>query len=214
MERLSFRRAMRHALQQKPVPQDAAPPPSIAAPAAPPPPPRGLAGALKSKVRSLGKGVVLRLMGPLRRLLVEHIEARIGNVQALQEGTDAKLHEVIVRLQHLQHSLGQLDRLAAGGQSVADLSRQLAALDAQASRLRTAIDDVAVKVRGPLELADGARAIRVADGYAVVPREEVTLTVMLTDAPGGGGLEPGTRDVLRRILKPGGPSWTSAPISA
>jgi FkbM family methyltransferase len=38
--------------------------------------------------------------------------------------------------------------------------------------------------------------------YICVPTSDLQLLIMLTDAP-SGGLEPGTREVLRRILRPG-----------
>ncbi len=179
-----------------------------------------LAKSLKRLVRFIARPVVARLIGPLRRLLVEHIEARIGNVQTVQHATSVKLDQTLVKLdqtlsmlQKNQQTLGELDRFAAAGHSLEGMVQQLAGLEARMAALRARIDDVSIKVRGPLELDDGSRAVRTSDGYAVVPRHDVTLTLMLLDAD-VGGLEPGTRSVLRKVLKPARPSSTSEPISA
>jgi FkbM family methyltransferase len=64
------------------------------------------------------------------------------------------------------------------------------------------LDDIGLKVRGPLAIDEATSAIRIAEGYVSVPRTDTALLLMLSDAP-VGGLEPGTRKVLLRVLAPG-----------
>jgi FkbM family methyltransferase len=63
------------------------------------------------------------------------------------------------------------------------------------------MDEFEVKMR-PLVTLDDAYAVRLGDGYILVPRDEPAFVLMLADAT-TGGLEPGTRACLKRVLQPG-----------
>lgn len=68
-------------------------------------------------------------------------------------------------------------------------------------KMQSNLDDIGLKVRGPLAIDEATFAVRTADGYVLVPRSDERLLVLLADAP-AGGLEPGTRVVLLRLLEP------------
>lgn len=78
-----------------------------------------------------------------------------------------------------------------------------AAFDEKLTAMRARIDDISIKVRGPIDLDAQTWALRTADGYAAVPKADTTLTTMLIDAD-VGGLEPGTRSLIRTLLPLGG----------
>lgn len=65
----------------------------------------------------------------------------------------------------------------------------------------TRMDEFEVKMR-PLVSLDDAYAVRLGDGYILVPKDEPAFVLMLADAT-TGGLEPGTRACLKRLLRPG-----------
>ncbi len=59
-----------------------------------------------------------------------------------------------------------------------------------------------IKVRGPHEYDTNTAAIRLNDGYVLVPKRARKLRLLLADAP-PDGLEPGTSQVIRRLLSKG-----------
>lgn len=65
----------------------------------------------------------------------------------------------------------------------------------------TRMDEFEVKMR-PFVTLDDAYAVRLGDGYVLAPKDEPAFVLMLADAT-TGGLEPGTRACLKRLLKPG-----------
>ncbi len=166
--------------------RERSPAPDSETSAAAPQPARGnVLVKIKSVFRRVGRPLVRRLVGPVRRFLVDHLEARLDNLQTVQ-------HDMIAKLDDLQRRSRELE----------GVTNQLSGLDEQLSAIRRKIDDIMLKVRGPLELEGGSLAVRTADGYAIVPRRDATLMLMLNDAE-LGLLEPGTRAVLREILTPG-----------
>jgi FkbM family methyltransferase len=63
-------------------------------------------------------------------------------------------------------------------------------------------DELEIKVRPMIPFDPDSWAIRLAEGYAMVPRSEANFAVMVANA-GSGGLEPGTRRVLKALIQPG-----------
>jgi FkbM family methyltransferase len=98
-----------------------------------------------------------------------------------------------ILLQHGQE-LQQLQRLQLLESIV---SRQ----DEQTRWFSRRLDEVEVKIR-PLISLDDAYAVRLGDGYVLAPKDELAFVLMLADAT-SGGLEPGTRLCLKRLLAEG-----------
>jgi FkbM family methyltransferase len=162
----------------------------------------------------LAKRVLRRLGGPVvrlaRRALLGPLVVRVDGLQQLVTALHVKqdaygqiagtFEGLLTGLHRKQDETHQ--QLTALENSLRRLHDEQAALDARLTAMRARVDDISIKVRGPIELDDATLAVRTGDGYAVVPRSDVALTAMLIDAD-VGGLEPGTRSVLRRLLKPG-----------
>lgn len=178
------------------------------------------APTLKTRAVALAKRVLRRLgrpvLGPLRRALLGPVQAMIVDLHvkhdaalvkqdyilAKHDATLLKQDHILAKQDAALRSLHRLDLVADGFAQMEKLVAQQAELDHRLAALRARIDDIGVKVRGPIDLDAQTRAIRTADGYAAVPSADTTLTTMLIDAD-IGGLEPGTRTVLRRLLQPG-----------
>jgi FkbM family methyltransferase len=116
----------------------------------------------------------------------------VGNVQFNISALHAKLEPI-------QHQLEDGHRkLEALHAKLALVETRLGLLEVMYSRL----DDLSMKVRMPLAINEATFAVRVADGYASVPRADTMLLITLMDAS-IGSLEAGTRNVLLRLLEPG-----------
>lgn len=63
-------------------------------------------------------------------------------------------------------------------------------------------DELEIKQRPLITYDDESMAIRMRDGYVMAPRHLPTFVTMLANAT-SRGLEPGTGDVLRRLIQPG-----------
>jgi len=59
-----------------------------------------------------------------------------------------------------------------------------------------------IKIRGPHHYDENTDAVRLNDGYVLVPKAAKKLRILLADAP-ADGLEPGTCQVIRKILAQG-----------
>jgi FkbM family methyltransferase len=132
------------------------------------------------------KRAILALLSPLkplarqvRRLLVGHIEA---SIEALRARNDVLLTELQQQTQLIQQQFARTLELT-----------QL---------LHAKIDDAGLRSRGVLAVDDATFAMRTYDGFILVPRQDTLLLIMLLDA-GPQGLEPGTRRVISKLLRPG-----------
>jgi FkbM family methyltransferase len=105
---------------------------------------------------------------------------------------------------------GKIDHLTVmTAEMASQVARQTAEMASQVARLQNlealtadrfhALD---IKVRGPHEFDGDTDAIRLNDGYVLVPKRARKLRLLLADAP-PDGLEPGTAQVLRRLLSKG-----------
>jgi len=125
------------------------------------------------------------------------------------------------RLIEMQGSLVAIERqLADRAEREAALERELAAARADIVQVRAAtlvardnasallglvgprFDELEIKIRPLIPFDDESYAVRLADGYALLPRSEPTFVTMVVNAP-SGGLEAGTRRVLRALIEPG-----------
>jgi FkbM family methyltransferase len=64
------------------------------------------------------------------------------------------------------------------------------------------LDELEIKSRPLIAFDEASYAVRLRDGYAMVPRDQPIFAVMVANAT-SGGLEPGTRRVLQALLGPG-----------
>ena len=83
-----------------------------------------------------------------------------------------------------------------------DLQQQFARTLELTQLLHAKIDDLGLRSRGVLAVDDATFALRTYDGFVLVPRQDTLLLIMLLDA-GPQGLEPGTRRMIFKLLRPG-----------
>jgi FkbM family methyltransferase len=127
------------------------------------------------------------------RDLLADIERRHAVLLALAKDDLAAGREVARRLEDFDAELGRLRR------------------DAEVLRERTGqllgivgprFDELEIKVRPLVPFDDESWAVRLADGYVLVPRGQPEFAVQVANAP-SGGLEAGTRRVLQALAQPG-----------
>lgn len=85
-----------------------------------------------------------------------------------------------------------------GDQAYGELTR----LPGQIALFGPRFDELEIKQRPLIAYDDESMAIRMRDGYVLAPRALPTFVTMLANAT-SKGLEPGTGDVLRRLVQPG-----------
>lgn len=135
------------------------------------------------------------LNAPVNNRLGE-IEARQANVIELLNAvrlTAARAHsdaqalqsQIQVMHEHHERQSSQLENLM--GQHLSSVGDRF--------------NEIEVKIR-PLVEFETAYAIRLGDGYVLAPKDEPIFALMLMDAT-TGGLEPGTRKCIQRLLLPG-----------
>jgi FkbM family methyltransferase len=178
-----------------------------------------------------------RRRGPIRRALSPFQGLAHYARAFLTAPLEAPLNVLVHRLGALEARLAVLESVAAdiradtaqanhGLLLAAARSDNLEArLDTLGARLETAqreavgemwvgvagrLNELELKLRPILAFGEDAFAVRLGDGYILAPRDQPILLSMLADAT-TGGLEPGTREVLRAILSPG---MTAADIGA
>lgn len=174
-----------------------APPTETPAPDAPPPaPPRRRFGLAR------------RLLGPLLSPVANYARRYLqASVEHELRETRHHLHAVSADLRALEHRLdlllGQNARLVAAlGQLDARVERDGVALARLPGLFGPRFDELEIKAR-PLIHYDGeSTAIRMRDGYVLAPTALPTFVTMLANAT-SRGLEPGTGEVLRRLVQPG-----------
>lgn len=220
MPRISFDRAIASAMQQKP----GDPPPAERASDQDQPGlvntmlPAGVRRrlnrplAMVHRLLGLGKRAARRLLGrPLRlmrRALLGPVPLHLTALQQIITGLHVKVDDLGKAVANIH------PRQDLAAKTLAEIQQRMEALaeaqdtmragtDATLVAMRARIDDISIKVRGPIDLDSATWAVRTGDGYAAVPKSDTTLTTMLIDAD-VGGLEPGTRSLIRKLLPPGG----------
>jgi FkbM family methyltransferase len=167
-------------------------------------------------------GLARRLIGPVlspvanyaRRYLQASVEHELRQTQSHLGALSAELNATQTRLAHTQELLQlvlQQQQVAAA--ALKDMTAQLAHVQ---SRGDQAYDDLArlpglfgprfdeleIKARPLIHYDADSTAIRMRDGYVLAPTALPTFVTMLANAT-SRGLEPGTGDVLRRLVQPG-----------
>jgi FkbM family methyltransferase len=163
-----------------------------------------------------------RLIGPVLSPVANYARRYLqASVEHELRQTQADLHATQARLAHaetLLHLVLQQQQIAtAAMQSVsAQLGRMEAPVhraDARADQIFTDLsrlpglfgprfDELEIKARPLIAYDAESTAIRMRDGYIMAPSNLPTFVTMLANAT-SRGLEPGTGDVLRRLVQPG-----------
>ena len=149
---------------------------------------------------------------------LDHVSGQTERIAAHLEGVAGVLAAVSQRLAEVERRQDRLAvavaaQAAAGNAVGADqlaLARRIAAagdhavarLDQVLGVLGPRFDELEVKIRPLIEVDDQSTAVRTADGYVMLPRSEPLFVTAVANAT-SGGLEPGTRRVLRALLRPG-----------
>jgi FkbM family methyltransferase len=127
-----------------------------------------------------------------------------GPARADLERTLIDVRSELARLGALCQSLR--DEILMLGDATDLVRRDVAALReagrAQAAASWERFDELEIKTRPLIPFDDESWAVRLRDGYAMLPRSEPMFTVMVANAP-SGGLEAGTRQVLKALIEPG-----------
>ena len=157
-----------------------------------------------------------RLSGPLGEMRIETrirngldggAQQRAGEIKAVSTG-----RSMVSRLKAKAKRIlyGPADRLRRFFNApveqrvdINDIKQQLmlVRLDQLTDMIGKRLDELEVKMR-PLVSLDDAYAVRLGDGYVLAPKTEPAFVLMLADAT-TGGLEPGTRACVKRLLRPG-----------
>ncbi|MDB5457497.1 MAG: methyltransferase [Caulobacter sp.] len=164
-------------------------------------------------------GLIRRALGPLlrpiadyaRRYLQAPVTHRLDQVEQHLGGIESVEDLLTQRISQLQSAL-EAARVQADHRHDA-LIQQIQATQASAAGAHHAIgelggalgprlDELEIKLRPLVPYDDDSWAVRMGDGYVLVARAERLFTMMLVDAT-TGGLEPGTRQVLKRLVRPG-----------
>lgn len=135
------------------------------------------------------------------------VQTRLDHTQGLLQQSHALLHQVIGRHDqdaaamralsaHLARLESPLARIETRGVDLADNLARLPGL------FGPRFDELEIKLRPLIAYDDESMAIRMRDGYVLAPRALPTFVTMLANAT-SKGLEPGTSDVLRRLVQPG-----------
>lgn len=193
---LSIRQAMT-------APSAAAALPSEADAGAPEPPPPA-----PPPLRRRALKWVYWLVYRVRTFLLTPLQSSLAEIEASQARLTDLIHQTAAQSRHEQEDLQRaLVRLEARlGQQLSVMRGQLedakAGLAALPPLIGPRFDELEIKVRPLIAFDDESYAVRLADGYLMTPQSEPTFTVMLANAP-SGGLEAGTRRVLRALIEPG-----------
>lgn len=164
-------------------------------------------------------GFVRRLIGPVvgpvanyaRRYLQASVEHQLGETRAHLGALSTELYATQVRLDQSQAMLQMVvQQQQASTAIIQAMSAQLGRIELRntqgfgelASMFGPRFDELEIKARPLIAYDEESMAIRMRDGYIMAPRALPTFVTMLANAT-SKGLEPGTTDVLRRLVQPG-----------
>ena len=159
-----------------------------------------LAATSKPPSGSLRGRLFGRVADYARRYLTASVEHRLTHVLTLQNTAQDRLEALsgqVVRLELVLHRL--IEAVDAATLSVGGVGRDVKDLP---GLMGPRFDELDIKVRPLIEFDETSYAVRLRDGYAMVPRQEQIFAVMVANAS-SGGLEPGTRRVLTALIRPG-----------
>jgi FkbM family methyltransferase len=148
-----------------------------------------------------------RIADYARRYLTASVEHRLTLVQVQQDGVRDQLEAVLTLQDAVRERLETTkDRLEALSAQVERLDAAIASIGRDLRDLPGLMgprfDELDIKVRPLIDFDEASYAVRLRDGYAMVPRQEPIFAVMVANAS-SGGLEPGTRRVLTSLIRPG-----------
>ena len=190
------------------------------------------ASAADLRPRTLRGRLFGRLADYARRYLTASVEHRLTHVLTVQDALQDRLEAMSAqneRLEFMVHRLMSLAEMTHGtlteigstvessvssvGAAVAGVHTSVAGVGAavlEADRsvkglpglMGPRFDELDIKVRPLIAFDETSYAVRLRDGYAMIPRQEPIFAVMVANAS-SGGLEPGTRRVLSALIQPG-----------
>ena len=169
-----------------------------------PPPPTSLSNPQPASLRGRLFG---RVADYARRYLTASVEHRLTHVLTLQNAAQDRLEALsgqVARLEMVLHRLVEAVDAATLSVDAATLSVGAVARDVKdlPGLMGPRFDELDIKVRPLIEFDEASYAVRLRDGYAMVPRQEPIFAVMVANAS-SEGLEPGTRRVLTSLIRPG-----------
>ncbi len=200
MARIDLPNSLRSAMS---VP-GAEPPPAaqtpVAAPEALPPPPY--------RPTSLRGRLFGRLADYARRYLTASVEHRLTLTQSEIGLMRAQLDRVEDLNRRLERYIADLNANAVEHRQI--LAAQIwqsrddltGRVDAIGGILGPRFDELEIKVRPLIAYDEASYAVRLRDGYAMVPKSQPAFALSIANAT-SGGLEPGTRTVLQALIRPG-----------
>jgi len=177
-----------------------APPQRLETDSSEPQKPRPIEPSPGASPTSLRGRIFGRLADYARRYLTASVEHRLTHVLTLQNTAQDRLEALsgqVVRLELVLHRL--IEAIDATNVSVSGVGRDLKDLP---GLMGPRFDELDIKIRPLIAFDDTSYAVRLRDGYAMVPRQEPMFAVMVANAS-SGGLEPGTRRVLTALIQPG-----------
>lgn len=182
------------------------------------PQPAAAASTADLRPRTLRGRLFGRLADYARRYLTASVEHRLTHLLTVQGALQDRLEAMSAqneRLEFMVHRLTSLAETTQGalievgstvqtsmtgvGAAVSELDRGVRGLP---GLMGPRFDELDIKVRPLIAFDETSYAIRLRDGYAMVPRQEPIFAVMVANAS-SGGLEPGTRRVLTALIQPG-----------
>ena len=182
---------------------------------APPPSGGGSDGPPPRRRFGFARGLIGPLVGPIanyaRRYLQASVEHQLGETRAHLGALSTELYATQVRLDQTQAMLQMVVQQQQASTAILQaMSAQLGRIELRntqgfgelASMFGPRFDELEIKARPLIAYDDESMAIRMRDGYVMAPRALPTFVTMLANAT-SRGLEPGTGDVLRRLVQPG-----------
>ncbi|WP_269715369.1 FkbM family methyltransferase [Caulobacter sp. NIBR2454] len=154
---------------------------------------------------------------PLRRLIgkafgpVAHYARRYLNasVEHHLRHVDGRISELSEQMERLERSMQASMLTVHRGLDSAQATRQTALVQHMDARIEglaglfgPRFDEIELKTRPLIDYDVDTIAVRLGDGYVMAPRDQPLFTLMLADAT-TGGLEPGTRRALKKLIAPG-----------
>lgn len=146
-----------------------------------------------------------------RRYLTASVEHRLSLVQSQLDLVQSQLDASAAQSDRIELLAERLLAAIEGPQAqlildMAGVKTDLKAVEADLRALPSMIgprlDEIEVKIRPLIAFDEESYAVRLRDGYAMVPRSEAVFAVMVANAT-SAGLEPGTRRVLQALIQPG-----------
>ncbi len=145
-------------------------------------------------------GWLFRIADYTRRFFLASVDHRLHEVQVSLAAIEQQLVEQAQRELSLERELASARADLVQVRAVAMMARDNSG--ALIGLVGPRFDELEIKIRPLITFDEDSYAVRLADGYAMLPRSEPTFATMVVNAP-SGGLEAGTRRVLRALIEPG-----------